>query len=531
MVEEAAAAAAISSRKFRTKSVFEKAQDKEKEVQRTMNLLRALESSRLKTEAGACQMQDAMRPKSYTHELLKNAGLHYRRGKPVFEVLPGTKRSTSALAYVDDANEPLRFRAQGSRTSIVNRRSRSATPGDQTQLSRPFAAREGNTSASSNGPSGILRSSLRPKTLAPLAGTSRSSGGLEVESLSISLPVLCKIKSSETAMLAEATREVRHSELESELSSLDPTEEEPEVIAQKRLKASRIGMARRITQGISNHSILLTTQATQSTVEHRIVKHDGEARDTMRRVENILGDIFGIDIRGHGIQIRVTDSMSEIESTTVMQKSKLNAHVLDCAPRAVCVKTAISLPMGMGRLLHTAAYYKEEPPKPSVQSEILSRPPSDGLGRVKLPPMDHQRVNVEASVAHAHHTVHREVDEILVLRGMSSYQLAGEIAKAVGSAFLFLEQYDGLDAQTEGAFCELCSYLWAKEEKKQLMAASGTITEKVVELEGELRFVESELEVLQQHVKEAHKEREEANEAELHARKTVRILRIRVSSY
>ena len=587
---------------FNTQSVQDKVRQKEKQVQRTMDLLRALENAKLETDTGYVQLQGAMRPRSYTHELLKGAGLKYRRGKPVFhehsgprrsasalsyyDEHSGSRRSSSALSYYDDDNSaPRRYRAQGSSMAVVNRRTRSTTPSDHPgQKMRSSALSNPDASVESEGARGILRASSRPSTLAPLPGRGQTPG---LHSLSISLPVLCKLKSSETAALTEATRELTEEELkqgklDADLDDDDPLMEEPTVIAKRRLQASQADLARGIALGVTPSSLLLTTKSTRSTIEQHVIHHDGEARDVMRRVENILGDVFGVDIRDHCIPIRVTSMLPEVTNTSILQKSRLNAHTLDCAPRAVCVKSENSLPQGMGRQLHSAAYYMNEESaaagkvrvaqaatelaslresvtelshkrrkhtdphireeaeaefKAAVEAvenkeaELLRlrgqlnsvRPPAGGLGGIKLPPMDHQWVKADVSVARAHQRVHRDVHEILVLGGMSSYQLAGEVAKAIGSAFLFLEHYDGLDSHTEGAFCELCSYVLAREEKSQLMKAAGVIHEKIAELEGELKYTEEELKVLEQHVQEAHKEREEADEAELHAKHTVKM--------
>jgi hypothetical protein len=356
---------------------------------------------------------------------------------------------------------------------------------------------------------------------------------LQRDQLSISLPVLCNRRSSETGELkavltAPDAQQEKQEKLDVDLDD-DPDNQEPEVIAKKRLKSSRAELAKKIALGMDESTILLSTKATLSTIEHHIITHDGDARDKMRRVESILGDVYGIDIRKYGIPIRVTDSMSEIMRAHLAQKSRLNAHTLDVAPRAAFTKNEITLPKGMGRHLHTAAYYQNQDitdavgdrPRSSPAKTEGDRPLSSRSGRIRLPPMEHQRLKVEASVARAHVSVHRDVEEIIVLRGMSSYQLSSEVAKVVGRAFLFLEHYDGLDAHTEGAFCELCSYLWAREEKSQLIVAAEKTHVKIAELECQLNFVRDEIKVLEVHVKEAHREREEANAAELHAKKTL----------
>jgi hypothetical protein len=366
----------------------------------------------------------------------------------------------------------------------------------------------------------------------------------------------------------------------------------------------------------------------------------------MRRVENVLGDKFGIDVRQHVIPIRVTDDLAEINRLIISQKTRLNASILDIQPRSACVRSETSIPKGMGRHMHTAAYNQQEHgalqdgnvskklassreleqdlevklaeikhEKPGLKWEEIgeTRPPTGvemscpqlqlaltdkvvfttselqklGASKVsfdsyikvgekyykpaggeraamsrqseselagiresivnlrkeqqlqrtkqrqqgnekqtaipvgKLPPMDYQQIKIEASNARAHAKVHRDVKEIVVLRGMSLYQLSGEIAKAVGNAFLFLEHYDGLDAHTEGAFCELCSYLWASEEKSQVMATAEQYHHKIAELECELAYTVEELKVLEVAVQDAHKERAEADAAELHARKAL----------
>ena len=504
-----------------------------------MDLLRALENARLPVgRGGFLQLQEAVRPRSYTHELLKGAGLKYRRGKPVFEDSVNVRRSASALSYVDGPDHHSgrhRYREQGTGSvAVVDRRSRSATPG----LNQPHSMvvslhselgsqLETNASATVRGPRGILRSSSRPAALAPLNAPFSMAGqqhGIK-QSLSISLPVLCKLKTSETAALAAATAEpdaetIKQNQIDADLDDDDTLKEDFQTVANNRLKASKAALAKKIVLSINNNSILLNTMATRCTIEHHIVTHIGEARDTMRRVLHILGDIFGIDIREYGIPIRVTDSVAEIRDSNMMQKTRLNAHSLDCAPRAACIKTEILLPKGMGRHLHTAAYYKEDAPKGDLGG-MTTPNTSGGSGKIKLPPMGHQRVNAEASVARAHAKVHRDVEEFVVVRGMSRYQLSGEIAKVVGSAFLFLEYYEGLDAHTEGAFCELCSYIWAKEEKAQLLTATAGMHMRLVELESELEYVQQELALLQVQVANAHKERNEANEAELHAKKTL----------
>ena len=525
---------------FHTQSVHDKARDRDKDVQRTMDLLRALENARLPVgRGGFLQLQEAVRPRSYTHELLKGAGLKYRRGKPVFEDSINARRSASALSYVDGPDHHSghhRYREQGTGSvAVVDRRSRSATPG----LNQPHSMvvsmhsqlgsqLETNASATVRGPRGILRSTTRPAALAPLNAPFKVAGqqhGIN-QSLSISLPVLCKLKTSETAALAAATAEpdtetIKQNQIDQiDLDIDDRLKEDFQIVANKRLKASRAALAKNIALSVDDKSILLNTMATRGTIAHHIVTHNGEARDTMRRVLHILGDMFGIDIREYGIPIRVTDSVAEIRDSNMMQKTRLNAHSLDCAPRAACIKTEILLPKGMGRHLHTAAYYKEDAPKGDLGG-MTTPYTSGGSGKIKLPPMGHQRVNVEASVARAHAKVHRDVEEFVVVRGMSRYQLSGEIAKVVGSAFLFLEYYEGLDAHTEGAFCELCSYVWAKEEKAQLLTATAGMHMRLVELEGELEYVQQELALLQVQVANAHKERDEANEAELHAKKTL----------
>ena len=539
IIEENETAEKQEARKstFQTKSVQDKVQDREKEVQRTMSLLRALEHTRLDTGQGYLQLQDVVRPKSYTHELLKNAGLHYRRGKPVFDEPSSSRRSTSALSYVDGPAWH-RYREEGTSVAKANRRSRSTTPGlDHTDISKtPLVTHQetyNNARASVGGPRGILRWKSRPMVNDHLSFHSEPIEVLQRDQLSISLPVLCNRRSSETGELkavltAPDAQQEKQEKLDADLDD-DPDNQEPEVIAKKRLKSSRAELAKKIALGLDESTILLSTKATISTIEHHIITHDGDARDNMRRVESILGDVYGIDIRQYGIPIRVTDSMSEIMRAHLAQKTRLNAHILDVAPRAAFTKNEITLPKGLGRHLHTAAYYQNQDrtdavgdrPRSSPAKTEGDRPLSSRSGRIRLPPMEHQRLKVEASVARAHVSVHRDVEEIIVLRGMSSYQLSSEVAKVVGRAFLFLEHYDGLDAHTEGAFCELCSYLWAREEKSQLIAAAEKTHVKIAELECQLNFVRDEIKVLEVHVKEAHREREEANAAELHAKKTL----------
>ena len=602
---------------FNTKSVHDRQVDREKAVQRTMDLLRSLENARLDTDAGPIQLQGAVRPKSYTHELLKSAGLKFRRGKPVFEDFASSRRSASVLSYADERSKgsARRFREQGHSMAITNRRAGSATP------SLGLAHRD--LPGASHVSVAISESSSkrsRPRTLAPLrAGKSQTAS--YVDDMHISLPVLCQIKTSETAALVNVMKEP--DEKEKRALQIDADLEDDvldfDTVAQKRLELSKLAMAKKIVLAIDENTILLSTQVTSGATTHNLVAQDGEARDTMRRVEGILGDIYGIDIRDHGIPIRVTDAVSEIKSSNVAQKGRLNAHSLEFAPRAACVKKETLLPKIMGRHMHSSAYNDEKwheklktirelkeriqqnhlaisglqggprsiavsrqataagessevarlveekrdlqlrlkrvlkdmdekrqeeqarrdanylqedgvlPDSYQDMSVDFSRESSLGTrtgggAKIKLPPMAHdhfQRLKVDASAARAKSNVHRDVEELLVLRGMSTYQLAGEIAKVVGKSFLFLEHFDGLDSYTEGAFCELCSYLWAKEEKAMLMLSATKIHRKVAELEGELLYVEEELKVLQVHVDAAHKERQEADAAELHAKKAL----------
>lgn len=632
--------------KFQTQSLHDKQLDREKEVQRIMDLLRALENARLPTGQGYMQLQDAVRPRSYTHEVLKNAGLKYRRGRPVFENDVGAKRSASALACVDVPDASGRYREQGSNMAVVDRFSRSFTPSAN--------ERQGASAHRSTSPRhhGILRSKSRRATLAPLAGV-KQPPLLSEDILSFSLPILCKSKASETSELAEATREPDEQQKHQDQIAADLEDDDamvergPDNVAKQRVKDSKAQLAKRIAFRVDEDAIVLNKQASHSAVIKKIVLHDGEARDAMRRVENILGDLFGIDVRQYAIPIRVTDDHTEIKALVAAQKTRLNAGILDVQPRYVCVRSEISIPKGMGRHLHTMAYnnkkqggsvqdagfsdklassreleqnlevklaeIKHETPglkwedigekRPATGTEMSCSQlesalhdrtvftkgelqkfgatrvsfesyikvgetyfkPSGGeraamtrqgeaeldsirnsIGKfrkeeqllrakqrreggeqrgaaagAKLPPMDYQRVKIEASSARAHARVHRDVKEIVVVRGMSLYQLSAEIAKAVGSAFLFLEHYDGLDASTEGAFCELCSYLWAKEEKSQVQATAEKHQYIIAERECELAYTNEELKVLEVEVKEAHKEREEADAAELHAKKAL----------
>ncbi len=630
---------------FQTKSMHDRQLDREQEVQRTMDLLRALENARLQTGHGYMQLQDAVRPRSYTHEVLKNAGLKYRRGRPVFEhdtAPKRSKRSVSALSYVDTSQMPGRYREQGSSMAVVDRRARSSTPG-------PHGASALDASGSASA-SGVWRPKNRSATLAPIAGTKRPAYAQDL--LSFSLPVLCKTRTSETVALAEATKEPDEEQKHRDQIDADLDEDDsfvdqgPDLIARQRVKASKTLLAKRLALRVDESSIVLSELASRSAVAKNIVLHDGEARDAMRRVESVLGDMFGIDVRQHVIPIRVTDDLAEINRLIVSQKTRLNASMLDIQPRSACVRSETSIPKGMGRHLHTAAYNQEqngslldgsvskklassreleqalevklaeikhETPglkweeigvkKPATGIEMscpqlelalndkvvftkselqklgaskvsfdsyikvgeqyykpvggervaMSRQSESELAGIResivnlrkeqqlqqtkqrqegseqqsaipvgrLPPMDYQRIKIEASNARAHARVHRDVKEIVVLRGMSLYQLSGEIAKAVGNAFLFLEHYDGLDAHTEGAFCELCSYLWASEEKSQVMATAEKYHHKIAVLECELAYTDEELKVLQVAVEDAHKERAEADAAELHAKKAL----------
>ena len=343
---------------FNTKSVHDRQVDREKAVQRTMDLLRSLENARLDTDAGPIQLQGAVRPKSYTHELLKSAGLKFRRGKPVFEDFASSRRSASVLSYADERSKgsARRFREQGHSMAITNRRAGSATP------SLGLAHRD--LPGASHVSVAISESSSkrsRPRTLAPLrAGKSQTAS--YVDDMHISLPVLCQIKTSETAALVNVMKEP--DEKEKRALQIDADLEDDvldfDTVAQKRLELSKLAMAKKIVLAIDENTILLSTQVTSGATTHNLVAQDGEARDTMRRVEGILGDIYGIDIRDHGIPIRVTDAVSEIKSSNVAQKGRLNAHSLEFAPRAACVKKETLLPKIMGRHMHSSAYNDEK---------------------------------------------------------------------------------------------------------------------------------------------------------------------------
>ena len=269
--------------KFQTQSLHDKQLDREKEVQRIMHLLRALENARLPTGQGYMQLQDAVRPRSYTHEVLKNAGLKYRRGRPVFENDAGAKRSASALACFDGPDASGRYREQGSNMAVVDRFSRSYTPSAN--------ARCGASGHRSTSPRhhGILRSKSRRATLAPLAGVKQPPLFSE-DILSFSLPVLCKSKASETGELTEATRGVDEQQKHQDQIAADLEDDDamvergPDNVAKQRVKDSKAQLAKRIALRVDEDAIVLNKRASHSAVIKNIVLHDGEARDAMRRV-------------------------------------------------------------------------------------------------------------------------------------------------------------------------------------------------------------------------------------------------------
>jgi hypothetical protein len=169
-----------------------------------------------------------------------------------------------------------------------------------------------------------------------------------------------------------------------------------------------------------------------------IVRLAEDAREIRRGVENVLGDEYCIDVREFDIPIRLL-GRSAIEQAALEHKTSLNAHTMAQSVKTVLVRHEVKLPFMMARHMHTRQYYASE------NIQVSSLP---------------------ASVSRAKKSVYRDVDEILVLQGLTRQVAAAEIAKELGRAFLFLKEYPPLDVVTEAGFAELCSYLWVKWQKE-----------------------------------------------------------------
>lgn len=190
----------------------------------------------------------------------------------------------------------------------------------------------------------------------------------------------------------------------------------------------------------------------------RIVRLPEEAREIRREVEELLSDPYRIDVRDWDIPIRVVRA-SAMQHAAITNKTSLQGNI-PSSVRALCVKHEAKLPNMMGRHLHSREFYAGE-----------------GVDASQLP----------ASVARAKRSIQRDVDEILLLEGLTRQVAAAELAKELGRSFLFLRDYPGLDVATEAGFCELCAYLWVRHERdKALAMEKGAI--------GEMEMCKKELE-------------------------------------
>lgn len=61
--------------------------------------------------------------------------------------------------------------------------------------------------------------------------------------------------------------------------------------------------------------------------------------------------------------------------------------------------------------------------------------------------------------------VRRQVDEVLVLRGLPAEHFAAVAAHELGHAWLFLKAFPDLPPTSEEGFAELVSYLWLREQR------------------------------------------------------------------
>eukprot|EP00960_Hanusia_phi_P056984 763418-Hanusia_phi.AAC.8 len=230
----------------------------------------------------------------------------------------------------------------------------------------------------------------------------------------------------------------------------------------------------------------------QSPLKRRI-KLDEEAFQIKEQVEKLLAYKFEIDICRFHIPIRL-EPAHVLEDIAIRVKNSLNAHSLDTPAKATHVRDLMRLPQLQGRQLHSIKYHSER-----------------GISRSTLPSSTQRHRSV----------ISRSVSEIIALRGLTEYQLAAEIAKEVGKIYLFLNEFDGLSSNVEGAFGEFCAHLWLTTELEKLKHTNSRIETEIREKQVLLEEAVRQLQDIQTRIDMAQKERQEADEAELVAEKKV----------
>ena len=122
----------------------------------------------------------------------------------------------------------------------------------------------------------------------------------------------------------------------------------------------------------------------------QVVRFVEEAREIKKEVEGVLAKEFLIDVRGWDIPVRILRPVS-MQHAAISNKHALQANV-GASVRAITVKRETKIPQLMARHLHSRQFYA-----------------SGGVEPQTLP----------ASVARMKKSVHREVDEILIVEGMT----------------------------------------------------------------------------------------------------------------
>jgi hypothetical protein len=132
------------------------------------------------------------------------------------------------------------------------------------------------------------------------------------------------------------------------------------------------------------------TPLTRTRPFKQVVRFVEEAREIKKEVEGVLAKQFLVDVRGWDIPVRILRPVS-MQHAAISNKHALQANV-GASVRAITVKRETKIPQLMARHLHSRQFYA-----------------SGGLEPQSLP----------ASVARLKKSVHREVDEILIVEGMT----------------------------------------------------------------------------------------------------------------
>ena len=179
------------------------------------------------------------------------------------------------------------------------------------------------------------------------------------------------------------------------------------------------------------------------------------------------------------------------------QRATLGAHatLLDADARSLLLRSDERLYQQQGRTLHYRAGYS-----------AMGQAPAE----------------VPAGAARERHSVHKTAAHVLVLRGLQAHEVGAEMAKQLAMAYLYLHDLESAPALVQAGFTELLCYLWLRGELRRCEEEAAAASAQLDKVRATAAEVNAELGVIEQSVRDALREREEANAAEVHAKKKLR---------